>query len=92
MGIPVDNPCFIYGDNQSVLWNTTVTESILKKKCISVLYHFSIEVVSCDEWRTTYVNTRENPSDIVTNNFPSGVNRYRKVRMVLYDIHPEDSY
>ena len=23
MGIPVSNPCFIYGDNQSVLWNST---------------------------------------------------------------------
>ena len=39
MGIPVSNPCFIYGDNQSVLWNTTVPESTLKNKTASVAYH-----------------------------------------------------
>ena len=36
MGIPVNNPCFIFGDNQSVLWNTTVPDSMLKKKSSSV--------------------------------------------------------
>ena len=32
MGIPVSNPVFIYGDNQLVLWNTTIPDSNLKKK------------------------------------------------------------
>ena len=32
MGIPVNNPAFVYGDNQSVLWNTTDPDSTLKKK------------------------------------------------------------
>ena len=90
MGIPVENPCFVYGDNQSVLWNTTMPESTLKKKTSSVAYHFVREGVSMDEWRTTYINTKENPSDIMTKNMPAGINRYRKVRMVLYDIFPED--
>ena len=88
MGIPVDNPCFIFGDNQSVLWNTTIPDSMLKKKTGSVSYHFVRERVSADEWRTTYVNTKANPSDILTKNLPAGENRYNKVRMVLYDIHP----
>ena len=92
MGIPVENPCFVYGDNQSVLWNMTVFESTLKKKASSVAYHFVHEGVSCDEWRTTYINTKDNPSDIMTKNVPAGMNRYRKVSMVLYDIYPEDKY
>ena len=54
MGIPVANPCFIYGDNQSVLWNTSVPESSLKKKSSSVAYHFVREGVK----------TGDNPSDI----------------------------
>ena len=90
MGIPVENPCFVYGDNQSVLWNTTIPESTLKKKTSSVAYHFVREGVSKDEWRTTYVNTKENPSDLMTKNLPAGINRYKKVRMILYDIFPED--
>ena len=83
------NPCFIYGDNQSVLWNTSVPESSLKKKSSSVAYHFVREGVSSDEWRTTYLKSSENPSDILTKPLPSGLNRYKKVRMVLYDIYPE---
>ena len=92
MGITVDNPCFIYGDNQLVLWNTTVPEYTLKKNSSSVEYNFVREGVSCDEWRTAYMNTKENPSDMMKNDFPLGVNRYRKVRMVLYDIYPEEKY
>ena len=89
MGIPVENPCFIYGDNQSVLWNTTVPESKLKKKSSSVAYHSVREGVSRDEWRTTYVKSNKNPSDLLTKPVPVGINRYTKVRMVLYDIYPK---
>jgi len=32
MGIPVSDPCFIFGDNQSVLTNSSIPESTLKKK------------------------------------------------------------
>jgi hypothetical protein len=32
MGIPCDNPLYIQGDNQSVLANTTMPNSTLKKK------------------------------------------------------------
>ena len=32
MGIPVDEPTFVYGDDQSVLANTVMPESTLKKK------------------------------------------------------------
>ena len=88
MGIPVMNPCFIFGDNQSVLWNTSVPYSMLKKKTASVSYHIVCEGVSADQWRTTYINTRDNPSDILTKNLSAGANRYRKVRMILYDIYP----
>jgi hypothetical protein len=92
MGIPVNNPCFIYGDNQSVLWNTSVPESMLKKKTCSVAYHYVREGVGSDQWRTTYINTKENPADILTKNLPAGINRYRKVRMILYDIYPENKF
>ena len=35
-GIPVDGPAFIFGDNQSVLCNTSMPESALKKKAQSI--------------------------------------------------------
>ena len=87
-GIHVDEPAFVYGDNQSVLWNTTIPDSMLKKKTASVSYHFVREGVSANKWRTTYVNTKENPSDILTKNLPAGESRCKKVRMIMYDIYP----
>ena len=89
MGIPVNNPTFVMGDNQSVLWNTTVPDSTLKKKSSAVAYHFVREGVANDEWRTSYVNTKENPSDVCTKVIPNGEDRKRKIRMILYDIYPD---
>jgi hypothetical protein len=66
MGIPVDEPAFVFGDNQSVLCNTTAPASTLKKKQYALAYHFVREGVARDEWRTAYVNTHENLADLFT--------------------------
>ena len=89
MGIPVNNPAFIHGDNKSVLWNTTVPESTLKRKSSSVAYHFVREGVSKDMWRTSYINTSENVADVFTKVISSIKDRMKKIRMLLYDIYPE---
>ena len=39
-GIPVDEPAYVYGDNQSVLENTYVPQSTLKKKAHAIYFHF----------------------------------------------------
>ena len=49
MGISCDDPTFIYGDNQSVLANTTIPNSMLKKKSQSIAYHFVREGAAQDE-------------------------------------------
>ena len=64
-GIQCQETTFIYGDNQSVLANTTVPDSQLKKKSNSIAYHFVREGCARDEWRTTYVNTHDNPADLM---------------------------
>ena len=91
MGIPVTNPSFIYGDNQSVLWNTTIPDSTLKKKSCAVAFHFIREGVARDEWRTSYIKSEENPSDILTKMVVGRENRKHKIRMMLYDIYPESN-
>ena len=68
----MDEPALIFGDNQSVLANTTIPESILKKKTKSIAYHFVREGSARDEWRTAYINTYENVSDMLTKPLPSG--------------------
>jgi len=40
MGIPVNLPTFIFGDNRSVLINSSKPHSSLKKKSSSIAFHF----------------------------------------------------
>ena len=88
MGITVDEPAFVFGDNQSVLANTTNPTSTLKKKSNAIAYHFVCEGVARDEWRTAYINTNDNIADMLTKPL-SGPKRWKFVRMVLHHIYPE---
>ena len=40
MGVPISGPLYIYGDNMSVIHNTQHPEFTLKKKIISIFYHY----------------------------------------------------
>ena len=75
MGITVEDPTFIFGDNQSVLANTTMPEYQLNKKTQSISYHFVREGCASDEWRTAYINTHENVADLLTKPLSSGEKR-----------------
>jgi hypothetical protein len=87
MGIPCVGPAYIYGDNQSVLANTTVPDSVLKKKSQSIAYHFVREGCARDEWRMAYVSTHENESDLLTKLLPHGEKRKGFVRNLLYHVY-----
>jgi hypothetical protein len=64
MGVPLTTSTYIYGDNMSVIYNTSRPESTLKKKANSVCYHFIREAVAADECRTVHISTHENPADV----------------------------
>ena len=72
LGIPCDEPSLVYDNNQSVLANTTILDSTLKKKSQSIAYHFMREGSARDEWRTMYVNTHGNEADLLTKPLPNG--------------------
>ena len=74
MGIPWEDPAHISGDNQSVLANTNIPDSTLKKKSQIIAYHFIREGSARDYWRTSYVNTHDNEVDLLTKLLPSGEN------------------
>ena len=50
IGILIEGSAFIYSNNQSVLANTSISKSVLKKKSYSLAYHLVHEEVVCDEW------------------------------------------
>ena len=84
--IPVEGPTYIYGDNQSVLANTTIPDSTLKKKSQSIAYHYVHERVDRDEWRTSYVKTHDNKADLLTKQLPHGEKRKGFVSNLLHHI------
>ena len=86
MGIPCDFPSYIYGDNKSVLVNSSKPFSVLRKKSSSVAYHFVREGVSRDEWRVEYIPTNENLADMLTKPLPGGEKRKRFTKMGLHHV------
>ena len=88
MGIKVDEPVFIFGDNKSVLYNTTSPGLTLKRKSIAIAYHSFQEGVARDKWWTAYVNTDENVADLPTKPL-SGLKQAKFVWMILQHVFPE---
>ena len=83
MGIPVSQPAYVLGDNQSVLANTSNPGSVLKKKSAAIAYCFVREGCARDEWRTAYINTNFNVADLFTKPLPAGEKRDRFISCLL---------
>ena len=66
MGIHINGPTYVFGDNKAVLVNSAVPNSVLKKKSNSIAYHFVHEGIASDEWRTRYVQLEKNITDMLT--------------------------
>ena len=87
MGIPIDGPTYVYGDNMSVLHNIQKPESTLKKKSNSIAYHFVREAVAMGEVLTGYINTKENFADLMTKTLPKSDHRCDLIRGLMWDIY-----
>ena len=85
MGIRIDQPTFVYGDNQSVLKNVTLPESTLKKKSNSIAYHFVRESVALGETIHAYIPSGENFADLLTKSL-TGIKRSTHVQKIMYDL------
>ena len=89
MGVPISGPTYIYGDNMSVINNTSKPESFLKKKSNSICYHAVRESVASGESLTTHILTLKNFADLLTKVL-FGNKRRKLVRGILYDIYDYD--
>jgi hypothetical protein len=86
MGIPVDGPSYIFGDNMSVIHNTQRPESTLKKKSNSICYHAVRESVAMNESRTGHIASEHNLGDLATKIIPGGAKRNGLIGLVMHDI------
>ena len=87
MGIPIIGPCLTYGDNNAVVTNSTLPDSVLKKKSNSIAYNFVREGAARDEWRCRYIPTDENLSDLCTKPLAFDEKRIKFCQRLLHHIY-----
>ena len=66
LGVPILGSAALYGDNQSVVLNTTVPSLVLKKKSNSIAYHRVREAVAAGILHFFHIRTTENIEDVLT--------------------------
>jgi hypothetical protein len=66
LGVVLDGPALMLGDNMSVVLNTCVPSSVLKKKHNAITYHRVREAISARIMWFAYIKSEENVSDVLT--------------------------
>ena len=66
LGVPIDGPANVYCDNEAVYKNTSIPESVLKKKHHSIAYHRCREAVAAGTMRIAKQGTEKNLADLFT--------------------------
>ena len=83
IGVPLEGPAMLLGDNMSVVLNTTVPSSVLKKKHCAIGYHRVREAIAGKVIKFAHIRSEKNIADIMTK--PLG-NRtfYSLVKPILF--------
>ena len=94
MGIPLDGPAWMFGDNQSVITSSTIPHSNLNKRHNALSYHRVREAIASKVLYFIHVDGKHNPSDILTK-FLSWANFWPLIQPLLFwkgdtiiDAHP----
>jgi hypothetical protein len=66
LGVPVHGPALMMGDNKSVVLNTSMPSSALKKKHNAVAYHRIREAIAGNILRFVHIPSNKNLADILT--------------------------
>jgi len=72
LGVPVEEPGLLLGDNMSVVLNTTIPSSPLKKKHLACAYHRIREAIAGGIVEYAHVTSKENMADIFTKPLSKG--------------------
>ena len=70
MGCEPDGPALLLGDNNSVVLNCAMPNSVLKKKCSSCAYHHVREAITGGMMKFTHIPSEMNYADILTKPVP----------------------
>ena len=84
MGVPVPGQSFVLGNNQSVIFNMSRSESMLKKKSNLICYHAVRESVAMGEMLTGHVPSKLNLANLLTQVLFGSLRRTLVGRIVEY--------
>ena len=71
LGVPLTTPTMLLGDNMSVILNTTVPSSQLKKKHNAIAYHHIREAIAGKIVSFVHIPSKLNVSDVMTKPIPN---------------------
>jgi hypothetical protein len=66
LGVVLDGPELMVGDNMSAVVNTTVPSSVLKKKHNAFAYQHIRKAIAARIMRFSYIKSEENVNDVLT--------------------------
>ena len=70
LSVPLDRPALMFGDNNSVVLNTTMPNLVLKKKHSNCSYHHVCEAIAAKIVKFTHIPLESNYTDILTKALP----------------------
>jgi len=76
LGVPIRGASLLLGDNMSVVLNTTIPSSPIKKKHLSCAYHRIREAIAAGIIDYAHVSSKENVADIFTKPLPIATFQY----------------
>jgi hypothetical protein len=85
-GIPINGPAFVYCDNQGVVKNVTIPESVLSKKHNAINYHAVREAVAANILRVAKEDSSTNLADLLTKPLTEQ-RRVTLLRSILYNMY-----
>jgi hypothetical protein len=71
LGVPIDGPSYMFGDNLAVVNNASIPADTLKKRHNALSYHRVREAIAAKILKFIYIPSKENPADVLTKFLPS---------------------
>ena len=88
LGVPIEGPTLLLGDNLSMITSSTIPSSNLKKKHNAIAYHAVHEAVAAGVIVLAHVKSEENKAEILTKSLGGKLHRHL-VHSLMFKTHPE---
>jgi len=83
LGVPIDGPAYLFGDNGSVVTSSTIPDSQLGKRHHALSYHFVREAVASEMLAFYHIPGEINPSDILSKHWGS-IQVWPQIKAILF--------